>query len=114
MTKRPSAIASNEVFVRASSYNYPEGGFDSTGPIGNDPRFNYRIIGLGRMGESQIDFQKEQRALIAPSFTYAPTSDTKLTLQLIRTILHPRLRPSAGQGYRAAQPKWTAAQPLAG
>jgi len=81
VTKRPSATASNEVFVRAGSYGYLEGGFDSTGPLGNDPRFLYRIIGLGRVGDSQIDFQKEQRTLIAPSFTFAPTSDTKLTLQ---------------------------------
>lgn len=51
VTKRPSAIASNELFLRAGSYGYLEGGFNSTGVLGNDPRFLYRVVGLGRVGE---------------------------------------------------------------
>lgn len=80
VSKLPQQIPSNEIFVRAGTHNYLEGGFDTTGPIANDPRFTYRVVGLGRMADSQIDFQSEQRALIAPSFTYAPSSDTRFTV----------------------------------
>lgn len=80
VSKQPQAVPHNEIFVRAGTHNYLEGGFDTTGPIANDPRFQYRVVGLGRMSDSQIDFQSQQRALIAPSFTYAPSLDTKFTV----------------------------------
>jgi len=83
VSKRPSAKEAGEAFIRAGTYGYLEGGFDLTGPIANDPRFLYRVVGLGRMADSQIDYQSEQRMLIAPSFTYAPSIDTSFTVQAI-------------------------------
>jgi iron complex outermembrane receptor protein len=80
VSKRPQEIPSGEVLVRAGTHGYLEGAFDVTGPVASDPRFLYRLVGLGRMSDSQIDFQQEQRQLIAPSFTFAPSTDTTLTV----------------------------------
>ncbi len=80
VSKHPSETAQNEVFTRIGTDGYAEAGFDFSGSVANDPRFLYRIVGLGRKADSTIDFQEEQRTLIAPSFTYAPSDDTKLTV----------------------------------
>ncbi|TDR94132.1 iron complex outermembrane receptor protein [Enterovirga rhinocerotis] len=80
VSKKPQETPSGEIFVRGGTHNYIESGFDVTGPVASDPRFLYRVVGLGRMADSQIDYQEEQRLLIAPSFTFAPSPDTKLTV----------------------------------
>jgi iron complex outermembrane receptor protein len=42
--------------------------------------FAYRIVGLGRFGDAYPDKTRDERAYIAPSFTWRPNDDTTLTV----------------------------------
>jgi iron complex outermembrane receptor protein len=80
VSKRPTETPFNEVFLRTGNRNRVEGGFDFGGPAGNDGTFFYRLTGLGRMADGQIDFTKDQRAYIAPAFTWKPDGATTFTI----------------------------------
>lgn len=83
VSKPPSDVARNEVFTSVGSYGRVEGGFDFTGPLNEDATLLYRLTGMGRVGETQIDFQDDERVLIAPSLTWAPDADTSLTVHAL-------------------------------
>lgn len=79
-SKRPTDTAFSEFLLRASSYNGLQGAFDVGGPVTKDHSLLYRFVGVGKMGDGQIDFTKNERAYLAPSFTYRPDADTTLTV----------------------------------
>ncbi|PZO64969.1 MAG: hypothetical protein DI498_10320 [Paracoccus denitrificans] len=81
VTKRPQFTPSREVFTAIDSWGKVETGLDVTGPI-ND-RLAYRIIALGRKGDTFIDEQHDERFLIAPSLTWKPREGTTITLQAL-------------------------------
>ena len=81
ITKKPKAEAGGEVQLRAGYPGHVEGAFDFTGPIDKDRQFLYRVVGLGRYQEGNVDFAKTERFFIAPSVTWQPTAQTSLTLQ---------------------------------
>jgi iron complex outermembrane receptor protein len=78
VSKRPSFEKQNRVFASIGSYDSAGTGFDFTGPI-ND-QFAYRFVGSGRLEGNGVDYQKGERLLFAPSLTWAPTTDTSVTL----------------------------------
>lgn len=81
ISKTPSLDAKNEVFTTIGSHNRVEAGFDLSGALDENNEWLYRIVGLGRMADAQIDFQRDERVAIAPSLTWQPTDDTTLTIQ---------------------------------
>lgn len=81
VTKTPSLDAKNEVFTTIGSHDRVEAGFDLSGALDKDRTWLYRVVGLGRMADTQVDFQRDERLVIAPSLTWQPTDDTSLTLQ---------------------------------
>ncbi|MCK0196963.1 TonB-dependent siderophore receptor [Ancylobacter sp. 6x-1] len=83
VSKRPSDVAQGEVFIRGGNNKYIEGGFDLSGPVDAEGKLLYRMIGLGRSADTQVDFQQDQRILLAPSFTWRPNTDTSLTVQFV-------------------------------
>lgn len=94
ITKRPSLEAKNEVFTTIGSHNRYETGFDLNGALDKDQNWLYRVVGLGRMADTQVDFQRDERVLIAPSLSWQPTDDTSLTLQAM--YQHDPQSPDAG------------------
>lgn len=54
--------------------------FDATGPLTTDERWLYRVVGVARDADTQVDFVENDRLLLAPSLTYRPTNDTSITL----------------------------------
>jgi iron complex outermembrane receptor protein len=79
-SKRPTDQAFNELVLRASSYNGLQGAFDVGGPVTADHSLLYRFVGVGKVGDGQIDFTKNDRVYLAPSFTWRPNEDTSLTV----------------------------------
>ncbi|MBH5388588.1 TonB-dependent siderophore receptor [Bradyrhizobium diversitatis] len=79
-SKRPTDHAFGEALVRFGVRNTVEGAFDVGGPVTPDQSLLYRVVGLGKMGDGQIDFTSNQRAFIAPSFTWRISEDTTLTI----------------------------------
>ena len=53
---------------------------NSTGVLTSDGKWLYRIVGLARDADTQVDFVDNDRLMLAPSLTYRPTKDTSITV----------------------------------
>jgi len=62
------------------SFNRFQGALDIGGPIDKEGQFLYRLVGLARQSDTQINYQQDNKLFIAPSLTWRPTSDTKFTV----------------------------------
>ncbi|WP_332682143.1 TonB-dependent siderophore receptor, partial [Bosea sp. (in: a-proteobacteria)] len=80
ISKRPQAEAHGEVQVLFGTDKRRQLAFDIGGPVTPDKTVLYRIVGLGRAADTQVDFTKEERLYIAPSLTFQPNAATSLTL----------------------------------
>lgn len=80
VSKKPTETPQNEIMTRFGDHNRIEGGFDLSGPLTKDKSLLYRLIGLGRFAKSEVDYNKTERELIAPSFTWRPDLGTSLTV----------------------------------
>lgn len=80
VSKRPSATAPNEVEMQFGSDSRFQTAFDLGGSVNGDDSFLYRIVGLGRLTDTQYDFVREKKGYIAPSFTVKPDEATSLTV----------------------------------
>jgi len=78
VSKMPSFDARREVFLSTGSQSRAMGGFDITGPA--SPDLAYRLVGVGFRVNGQEDYVKQERFAIAPSLTWQPSAQTKLTL----------------------------------
>lgn len=80
VSKRPSFIRSNEVYLQGGSYDRVQGGFDLTGPVVGNEQFAYRFTGLVRKADTQVAYSPDDRVFLAPSLTWKPDADTSLTI----------------------------------
>lgn len=80
VSKRPSATAPNEVEMHFGADKRIQTAFDLGGAIGDDDSLLYRIVGVGRLTDTQYDYVREKKAYIAPSLTFKPDEGTSLTL----------------------------------
>jgi iron complex outermembrane receptor protein len=78
-SKLPSDIAYKEIGVEYGSFDFKQVKFDATGPLTADGKWLYRIAGLAREAETQVDYVDNDRLMLAPSITYRPTNDTSIT-----------------------------------
>ncbi|QNB15973.1 TonB-dependent siderophore receptor [Paraburkholderia tropica] len=70
----------NEVQLQFGNHNRYEAAFDVGGKLDNDGTVLWRIVGLGRDADTQVDGVKDQRIAFAPSVTIKPNADTRLTV----------------------------------
>ncbi|MGA1804674.1 TonB-dependent siderophore receptor [Rhizobium sp. HT1-10] len=80
VSKRPSATARNEVETQFGTDNRIQTAFDLNGNVNDDDGLLYRLVGVGRLTDTQYDFVKEKKGYIAPSFTFKPDEGTSLTI----------------------------------
>jgi len=86
VSKRPTADPVHEIELQTGSYDRIQGAFDLGGSIDKDGQFLYRVTGLARSTDTQVDHTKERRFNIAPALTWRPNDDTSLTL--LTSYLH--------------------------
>ncbi|WP_411036589.1 TonB-dependent siderophore receptor [Shinella sp. BYT-45] len=79
VSKRPTEEAFGEVQLQTGYPGRAQTAFDIGGPVTEDGSLLYRLTGLGRIADTQVDTQDEKRLFIAPSFTWRPTDDTTFT-----------------------------------
>jgi len=77
VTKEASFAPSREITVRGGSFGDLRAAADINQPI-ND-KFAFRVNGLAERSNSFRDFVKFRRYGIAPTFTFTPSNDTRLT-----------------------------------
>jgi iron complex outermembrane receptor protein len=80
ISKRPTETFHLEALSTFGSFNRSQGAFDVGGPLDPKGEFLYRVVGLGRLSDTQTDFVQDNTAFIAPSFTWRPTLDTTFTI----------------------------------
>ena len=80
VSKRPSATAHNEVELQLGTDKRLQTAFDLGGGAGDDDSFLYRIVGVGRLTDTQYDYVREKKGYIAPSFTFKADEGTSLTI----------------------------------
>lgn len=76
VTKRPQAARSGELIFNYGSFNRKQIQGDVTGPFDADAKWRYRLTGLFRDSDSQVNYVPNDRRLIAPALTWAPDNTT--------------------------------------
>jgi iron complex outermembrane receptor protein len=102
ITKRPKDEAERKLMVSYGSNNVARVGLDLTGPVGNQSNLSYRVIALAQSGEGEVDNSENDRLLFAPSLTWRPDNDTRITFlaQWQKDRLTPNaFFPVAGEDY---------------
>lgn len=79
VSKLPTDTPHNEVMLQLGNNNYRQLGFD-IGSSNQDGTVSYRVVGLAREANTQVDQIKDHRFAIAPSLTFRLDSDTSITL----------------------------------
>lgn len=80
ISKRPQAEPHREIGFGVGNNDFRQASFDIGGPATKDGKFLYRVSGIGRKSDTDIDFTSVERWSIAPSLTWKPTDVTSLTL----------------------------------
>ncbi|GAB4058896.1 TonB-dependent siderophore receptor [Uliginosibacterium sediminicola] len=79
-SKRPTDEAFGEVGLQTGNYGRAEATFDLGGPLGESGQLSYRLTGLTRNTGTQVDEVDSKRYYLAPSLTWKPTANTRLTV----------------------------------
>lgn len=85
VSKKPEADHVNEVQLSGGNHNRLQGQFDVGGALSDDQSLLYRVVGLARDADTQVDYAdghelQDNRLYIAPSLTWSPDEDTSLTI----------------------------------
>lgn len=81
VSKMPTQTPQREVQLQLGNYARKQVAIDLSGPIDSEGKYSYRLVALARDGDLMSNPKKDQRMLVAPSFTWRPSADTSLTLQ---------------------------------
>ena len=80
VTKRPPAKVSNEVVLNYGSYGRAQVQADLGGPLDEAGHWRYRLTGLYRESDTQVDYVPDNRWFVAPAITWTPSDATTLTV----------------------------------
>lgn len=80
VSKRPTATPHYDVEGTFGSFERIQGAFDIGGPADKNGEFLYRLVGLARKSDTQIDYVQDNKVFIAPSLTWRPSMDTSFTI----------------------------------
>ncbi|MEB2847831.1 TonB-dependent siderophore receptor [Endobacterium cereale] len=80
VSKRPSTTAKNQVELQLGTDSRVQTAFDVGGAVTADDTILYRVVGVGRLTDTQYDFVEEKKAYIAPSLSFKPDDATSFTL----------------------------------
>lgn len=80
--KKPQKDPHTDIGFTTGNRSLKEGYIDSTGPIA-DSDWQYRFIGKGSEGNDQAVTTKQESYLVAPSVTWQPSDQTRLTLEAL-------------------------------
>lgn len=80
ISKRPLDTPHYEVQGTLGSFDRREAAFDIGGPVVGTGDVSYRVVGLVREADGEIDYTEDNKLFIAPSLTWKPTDDTSFTI----------------------------------
>ena len=80
VTKKPVFTPKGEFFLEAGNNDQRGFGFDVAGHASDDGDIRYRIVGLMKQADGELDKTDNKRIYLAPSLAMALSDDTMLTL----------------------------------
>jgi iron complex outermembrane receptor protein len=80
VSKRPTDTPLHRISAEYGSHDRQQYTFDLAGPLDEEGEFSYRLNGLWRDSDTQVDHIRDDKRFIAPSFTWRPNEDTSLTV----------------------------------
>jgi len=80
VSKRPREDSRHEIVAEFGNFSRKQLAFDSTGAIDEDSSLLYRMIGLYRDSETQVDYVDDNSIVIAPSITWRPNDVSEISL----------------------------------
>ena len=80
VSKRPQAEQGGEITVEYGTFDFKQVKFDTTGLVTSDGKWSYRLTGLARDAETQVDYVDDDRYALQPAITYRPDGDTTITV----------------------------------
>ncbi|GAA3842860.1 TonB-dependent siderophore receptor [[Pseudomonas] carboxydohydrogena] len=81
VSRMPSAVPYNEVRIEGGTYGRIQSGITSQGALDKDGHWLYSLSAIGRSSGTRYDNVDEERYAVAPAITWAPDTDTRLTIQ---------------------------------
>ncbi|WP_339533069.1 TonB-dependent siderophore receptor [Pseudomonas mucidolens] len=79
VSKRPSETPVHQMVLEAGTYEHKSAAIDLSGPLDEQGHFLYRLTGLVKDEQGEINYFENKRQFIAPSLTWRPNDDTSLT-----------------------------------
>lgn len=79
-SKLPTDYKRGEVQLQTGSHGRKQGAFDISGPVDDEGRVLYRLVGLAREADTQTRYVEDDKVVISPSLTFKPDNNTSLTL----------------------------------
>ncbi|ECP4390166.1 hypothetical protein FZR36_27000, partial [Salmonella enterica] len=89
ISRKPSAIRSNQFKLNFGNYNSRSLSLDSTGSLTDDKQWLYRFDGLAVTRDTQIEDTRQKRLYLAPAVTWQPNEHTSWTV-LTHYLREPR------------------------
>lgn len=86
VTKRPEKEEQGEVWFQLGNHDRKQIAGDYTGKLDKEGQFLYRVIGLARDSDTQVDYVEDDEYLFNGSLAWVPNDDTKLTFIVNRQI----------------------------
>ena len=80
-SKQPQSAAGGELAADYGTFNRRQLKADFTGPLDAGQHWLYRVVAVGRDSGTQVDYVKDNRALLVPSLRWQPDVNTHLTLR---------------------------------
>ncbi|MBY0321781.1 MAG: TonB-dependent siderophore receptor [Reyranella sp.] len=80
VNKMPTTAPQYGMFAQGGNLNNFAAGFDVSGPIDDGNTLFYRLTGVARTADNQVQFNKSQRLSISPSLSWRPDADTNVTV----------------------------------
>lgn len=80
ISKKPTEIPQGEVRVPTGGNDHHQVNTDVSGYLDDQGELKYRFVGLLRDANAEIDYTKNDRTYLAPSFSWIPNDKTSLTL----------------------------------
>ena len=80
VSKRPEGQPHREIAVQFGNYARKQLAFDFTGPVGSRRNLLYRVVGVAKDSDTQVDHADEERRFLAPSLSWLVDDDTVLTV----------------------------------
>lgn len=79
VSKRPTFDPFREIKFEAGSFDHLQGEWDVSGSANAQKTLAYRLTGLVRDSDTQVDYVPDNRIYVAPALTWKPSDNTTVT-----------------------------------